>query len=497
MLLKIKKHKLLLPVFLILTITLYINLQHSAANEKLYGVNENGTLLIPIRGVVEQLGGSVDYEHIDRKVTIKNEIVEIILFIDNKNAVLNGNTVELRTAPKIINDRTHIPLRFVSEKLGADVDWQQEYNRAVIKMGSKVIYVYSKPVSAGSIDVSRAASNAGDSRSVKHYSKRYGNTNVNVVEIPPNTLKAGVVLAHDNISSVEELASMASRSGAVVAINGTFFEAYGGIPEPWNNIMKDGQWVNVGSIGTTIGFTSAGEVKMAPIKIKIKGAVNGNYNWPDNWYAYGFNRTPDPNGSGVYIYNRARGNNLGFAYGVSVIVENGVVTGRKYYEDVFIPYNGFVINFTGSEKYLTEEFFLTADRSKRHMRFKLGDRVEYKVEFENTEGQNWHDVVNAVGAGPRLVKNGQISVNPIAEGFTEPKITELATARSAIGVKSDGTIILLTANSATVYKLAEIMHDLGAYNAMNLDGGASSGLWLKGKYITKPGRLINNALIFY
>lgn len=223
LLLKIKKHKLLLPVFLILTITLYINLQHSAANEKLYGVNENGTLLIPIRGVVEQLGGSVDYEHRDRKVTIKNEIVEIILFIDNKNAVLNGNTVELRTAPKIINDRTHIPLRFVSEKLGADVDWQQEYNRAVIKMGSKVIYVYSKPVSAGSIDVSRAASNAGDSRSVKHYSKRYGNTNVNVVEIPPNTLKAGVVLAHDNISSVEELASMASRSGAVVAINGTFF----------------------------------------------------------------------------------------------------------------------------------------------------------------------------------------------------------------------------------------------------------------------------------
>jgi exopolysaccharide biosynthesis protein len=31
---------------------------------------------------------------------------------------------------------------------------------------------------------------------------------------------------------------------------------------------------------------------------------------------------------------------------------------------------------------------------------------------------------------------------------------------------------------------------------MNLDGGASSGLWFKGSYITKPGRLLSNTLIF-
>ncbi|WP_233432483.1 MULTISPECIES: phosphodiester glycosidase family protein [Thermoanaerobacterium] len=41
------------------------------------------------------------------------------------------------------------------------------------------------------------------------------------------------------------------------------------------------------------------------------------------------------------------------------------------------------------------------------------------------------------------------------------------------------------------------MKDLGAYDAMNLDGGASSGIYFKGEYLTKPGRDLSNALIFY
>ena len=37
--------------------------------------------------------------------------------------------------------------------------------------------------------------------------------------------------------------------------------------------------------------------------------------------------------------------------------------------------------------------------------------------------------------------------------------------------------------------------ELGAYDAMNLDGGASTGLWVNGKYLVSPGRQINNALL--
>jgi len=49
--------------------------------------------------------------------------------------------------------------------------------------------------------------------------------------------------------------------------------------------------------------------------------------------------------------------------------------------------------------------------------------------------------------------------------------------------------------SATVRQLADIMKALGAYDAMNLDGGASSGLWVQGKYLVQPGRSISNALL--
>jgi exopolysaccharide biosynthesis protein len=40
-----------------------------------------------------------------------------------------------------------------------------------------------------------------------------------------------------------------------------------------------------------------------------------------------------------------------------------------------------------------------------------------------------------------------------------------------------------------------MMKQAGAYQAMNLDGGASSGLYYNGKYLTTPGRQISNAIV--
>jgi exopolysaccharide biosynthesis protein len=55
-------------------------------------------------------------------------------------------------------------------------------------------------------------------------------------------------------------------------------------------------------------------------------------------------------------------------------------------------------------------------------------------------------------------------------------------------------LILATA-TGTLHQMARIMRRLGAYQAMNLDGGASSGLWAWGHYLTTPQRLLNNALL--
>lgn len=102
----------------------------------------------------------------------------------------------------------------------------------------------------------------------------------------------------------------------------------------------------------------------------------------------------------------------------------------------------------------------------------------------------------AVGCGPRLVADGAVSYDPAGEGFSSPKILSSAGARSAVGVTRDRTLLLVTCGGATVRQLAEIMKALGAWDAMNLDGGASSGLWAQGRLLTRPGRPISNALVF-
>jgi len=100
-----------------------------------------------------------------------------------------------------------------------------------------------------------------------------------------------------------------------------------------------------------------------------------------------------------------------------------------------------------------------------------------------------------LSAGPRLITNGKITVNPEAENYTIPKITEYSMARSALGLTKDNKLLMVTVSSAKIEDLAKIMQKLGAYNAMNIDGGASSGLYYKGKLLTTPGRDLSNALV--
>lgn len=104
-------------------------------------------------------------------------------------------------------------------------------------------------------------------------------------------------------------------------------------------------------------------------------------------------------------------------------------------------------------------------------------------------------VEGAVQAGPLLVQNGVVAVNAPREGFRDPAILRGQAARSAIGITRNHELIMVTTPKASMPQLARIMKQAGAYQAMNLDGGASSGLYMNGKYITKPGRPVSNALL--
>ncbi len=98
---------------------------------------ENGFTLIPIRAVAEALGLEAEWNNDERKVVLKGG-VEIEIPIDSEYAEVNGEKVKLDVSAHIINDRAFVPLRFVSESMGADVSWDQETKTADIRGGSEM-----------------------------------------------------------------------------------------------------------------------------------------------------------------------------------------------------------------------------------------------------------------------------------------------------------------------------------------------------------------------
>ena len=84
----------------------------------------NSRTLLPIRAVVESLGGVIGWEGTEKKVTINIDGSTIELWINNKNMLVNGIEIENDVAPIIINSRTFLPLRFVAENAGCEVGWE-------------------------------------------------------------------------------------------------------------------------------------------------------------------------------------------------------------------------------------------------------------------------------------------------------------------------------------------------------------------------------------
>jgi photosystem II stability/assembly factor-like uncharacterized protein len=89
---------------------------------------KNGRTLLPIRAIIESLGGSVGWDSNEKKVTITLGSNKIELWIGKNTAMVNGASKPIdsdntNVVPEIINGRTMLPVRFVTENLGADVMW--------------------------------------------------------------------------------------------------------------------------------------------------------------------------------------------------------------------------------------------------------------------------------------------------------------------------------------------------------------------------------------
>ena len=111
-------------------ITMQIGNTDVSVNEKtitndVAPVIRNDRTLVPIRIVTETLGGKVDWNDATKEVTLNIDGKEIKMTI---GVILEKYGV----APMIINDRTYVPIRFVADELGAEVQWNEETKTVTI-----------------------------------------------------------------------------------------------------------------------------------------------------------------------------------------------------------------------------------------------------------------------------------------------------------------------------------------------------------------------------
>jgi hypothetical protein len=89
-------------------------------------VIREGRTLFPIRVLTETFGATVDWDKEARTVTIEIDDKVIVLDLDEKEAIVDGEVIALDTKPEIVQNRTVVPLRFILETMGFEVEYNPE-----------------------------------------------------------------------------------------------------------------------------------------------------------------------------------------------------------------------------------------------------------------------------------------------------------------------------------------------------------------------------------
>lgn len=130
-----------------------------------------------------------------------------------------------------------------------------------------------------------------------------------------------------------------------------------------------------------------------------------------------------------------------------------------------------------------------------------GDAVKVRVELSPFGP----DIEAAVGGGPRIVREGRVSVDAEQEGFSA-FFAQTRHPRTAVGLRGRTLCVVAVdgrqpgySMGMTLLELAELMLSLGCTEAINLDGGGSTTLWVRGGVVNSPSdgfeRRVANALI--
>ncbi len=299
------------------------------------------------------------------------------------------------------------------------------------------------------------------------------------VDLTDSRIDIDLAMANGKSSKLEPVSTMAARNQAVAAINGSFFHGTT-VDAPVGLVVKKGEIISdSGHRRTSLGITADRKYMMGIPKIETGldmpqenrfQAINGVNQ--ARKYHQTIVYTPR---FGDYTHTNQ--------YGREVVVQKNKVI-RYSYGNTKIPRDGFVISSHGKTKNI-------------QTLYPLGTAVSLQVKAEAP----WDRAETIVTGAPHLVKQGRIHNTFFQEKLNQS--LKRPNSRSAIGLTHNHKLLMMNvfpekgnSGGVTLTRLAQIMLRIGAYEAMALDGGGSTSLYVSEKGMTHHAkRPVTNALI--
>ena len=330
---------------------------------------------------------------------------------------------------------------------------------------------------------------------------------MNLLRLDLTKVRLDVVHAMDTAIGLEKTSSIATRYGALAAINAGFFRIDRSIFEgdDVGSLQIDGKVLSE-SLSNRIALFIANLPRQTAVSINHLNLIGVLAVNKQPFDAPGINRERKENDLVVYTPEFHR-TTLTDPKGLEIIVQNGKITGILDGKGSSkIPANGFVISASGKRR---EEVLAKA---------KLGARASFmftQANFGNGLSDNpeglppsviaTEDIVSGV---PLLVLNGKIKITWEAEKSSKAFV-ETRHPRTAVAKLKDGRFLMVTVDGRSessggigLEDLAKLLIEFGATDAMNLDGGGSTTMFLDGKVVNKPSdkegeRRVSDAILVF
>ncbi|ADQ13926.1 phosphodiester glycosidase family protein [Halanaerobium hydrogeniformans] len=296
------------------------------------------------------------------------------------------------------------------------------------------------------------------------------------------------VLARDIVQGREDLSDLVGRYSALAGINGGFFDHTG---RPLGLVYLDGQLASEPLHSrTALLIDESGKAMIEPVDWQGKVLI------PEleaEISLDGVNRKAE-SGEAV-IFNRYFGDRMPELEDdyYDIVVRSDKILGVENNSRSRTPIapNGYIIRV-----HRDKEAVLALIPELKDKEIDL--EMKFQPDFE------LNNIRYGLGGGPQLLRDGEIEITGEAERF-QSDILNYRAPRTALGITENQRLIMLTVDGRqqdtsigmTLEELAEFLQELGVKDAMNLDGGGSSRMVVRGFTMSRPSeqRLISNGII--